>query len=563
MTQTPKPDKDEKKTHGNFTKIPNMLCEGAYNQLEHDEKWLYVCVKSLCKGKGTRFLSLRYIARKTGFPLSSLSKKLPRLHEAGLVHCEFKKRLDEDGNEYGNAQYHVTIADKWEENDTFYGVTCSPDEQDEGEDSKPVHDTNEPVHHVNTSVHQTNEPVQGNERTRSRGSTSKDIEDTKDLEDNEEESTLDASASTHTHFIRNEFGEVIEVPADLAEKALASQRKVLDLPEPNLPINFEEKKKRKTDPDMQAIDLSHSHVDRGNSEELDDVPTVKLQAIPKGQADVSVDNNTLPGIPPADHTDMRDMEHAERARETEEIEALGLAKGQAHDNDSSVHSPEHRAADRVSGNCAETAEHAGLEQKPGAGTRLSPVVTPPSGGHGDATSVQAPSSIEGTQPARHSGAVPELPVSAGAAQVVPKRPRAKKPLVMPEPKPTITLTEQEQAFWDLWLGVWFNIDIPPHITETAHGHVVKLAPHITAKEQLDGLIEFTRKDLQETQGIKRKMVHLGNLVNSYPGWKQSQQPTAKTNGTKPYVIDEERNQRHIAEMRARNAEKRERLAANG
>ena len=111
---------------------------------------------------------------------------------------------------------------------------------------------------------------------------------------------------------------------------------------------------------------------------------------------------------------------------------------------------------------------------------------------------------------------------AATAPVIPKRPRGKKPRAEPEPAPKFDLTAEQQHFWSLWCGVWFNQDIPPEMTETAYKHVVKLAPHITTAELLNSLIAYTRKDLQETQGIKRKAVQLGNCVNSYRGWKQVQ-----------------------------------------
>ena len=122
-----------------------------------------------------------------------------------------------------------------------------------------------------------------------------------------------------------------------------------------------------------------------------------------------------------------------------------------------------------------------------------------------------------------------FPASSGGprrseASVIPSRKRAysKKSVTMPEPAPKFDLTSEQQSFWSLWCGVWFNQDIPPEITETAYKHVVKLAPHITTAELLSSLIDYTRKELQESQGIRRKAVQLGNCVNSYRGWKQVQ-----------------------------------------
>lgn len=90
------------------------------------------------------------------------------------------------------------------------------------------------------------------------------------------------------------------------------------------------------------------------------------------------------------------------------------------------------------------------------------------------------------------------------------------------------IEQQQERFWSLWCHVWFNKDIPPKLTERAQEHVAKLAPHIATTEQLESLIEHTKKDLLESQGIKRKTVQLGNLVNSYSGWKQTQRVGAGT-----------------------------------
>ncbi len=106
----------------------------------------------------------------------------------------------------------------------------------------------------------------------------------------------------------------------------------------------------------------------------------------------------------------------------------------------------------------------------------------------------------------------------------PKATRKKASKPKPEPAaPTIQLTEQQQAFWLLWCDIWFNQDIPPELNETAYKHVKKLAPLVKTKEQLEDLIKHARVEM-EASGFKRKVVHLGNLVNSYPGWKQQSRP---------------------------------------
>jgi hypothetical protein len=119
----------------------------------------------------------------------------------------------------------------------------------------------------------------------------------------------------------------------------------------------------------------------------------------------------------------------------------------------------------------------------------------------------------------------------------------------------ITLTEQQQAFWDLWCNVWFNAEIKPNLTETSYSHVVKLTPYITTEEKLASLIDYTRKDLADSQGIKRKMVQLGNMVYCYAGWKQAQTPTPITQAQSNYV-NHDLNMQKLEERKAR-------LAANG
>jgi len=159
------------------------------------------------------------------------------------------------------------------------------------------------------------------------------------------------------------------------------------------------------------------------------------------------------------------------------------------------------------------------KQKPDASVPLASAVAPNSG-QDDAGSAQAPivsPSFSGTDAAQRTSVSPPGAVQAS----IPKRPRVRK--VTQEKAPAFVLTAQEQAFWDLWCAVWFNAEIKPDLTETAYNHVVKLAPYITTSEQLNSLIDFTRKDLAESQNIKRKMVQLGNMVHSYSGWKQTQQ----------------------------------------
>ena len=125
----------------NYTRVPNMLVDG-YQDLHPQDKWLFVCLVRLCGKEGTRYLSLRFIAKKTGFSPSVLSdnKKngklgmIGRLHNSGLIHAEIKRRLDSDGEEEKQAQYHITITNTWALNYEYYNPgNCSISEQSNNE----------------------------------------------------------------------------------------------------------------------------------------------------------------------------------------------------------------------------------------------------------------------------------------------------------------------------------------------------------------------------------------------------------------------------------------------
>jgi hypothetical protein len=135
----------------NYTRIPNMLVDG-YTNLHPQDKWLFVCLVHLCGKEHTRYLALRYISKRTGFSASVLSdnKKtgkpgmIRRLHSAGLIHAEIKRRKNREGEEFGNEVYHITITDTWALNYDFYNgaKTRSEIEQDLEE---PVLNSNKPV----------------------------------------------------------------------------------------------------------------------------------------------------------------------------------------------------------------------------------------------------------------------------------------------------------------------------------------------------------------------------------------------------------------------------------
>src|SRR5258708_14471481 len=144
-------DKQDKAEITNFTRTPNMLIFGYRDTLSPQEKWLYVCLKHLCGKRGTRHLSLRYIAEQTGISVGALSKSkhsegmIKHLHDAGLIHAEIKRP-----GSGGNAQYHITITDVWTLNQAFFRSEFG---QDEDVDSAPVRNVDEPVQDSDRLVH--------------------------------------------------------------------------------------------------------------------------------------------------------------------------------------------------------------------------------------------------------------------------------------------------------------------------------------------------------------------------------------------------------------------------
>jgi hypothetical protein len=154
----------------NYTRVPNMLVDG-YSELHPQDKWLFVCLVRLCGKEGTRYLSLRFISEKTGFSKSALAdnKKddrpgmIRRLHDAGLIHSEIKRRKNSKGQEEKNAQYHITITDTWALNYAYFNSeTCPESGQDIKEQSEPVQN---PDATCPDSGQDTCEPVQNPDAT--------------------------------------------------------------------------------------------------------------------------------------------------------------------------------------------------------------------------------------------------------------------------------------------------------------------------------------------------------------------------------------------------------------
>lgn len=97
---------------GFFARTPRIIRTG-YKKLSHTEKWLYVCLKDLCGDTGTCYRSLRSLSQETDISIGLLSTGVRKLHEAGLIHAEKKRR---DNNPTGKEVWHISIVDIWEAN---------------------------------------------------------------------------------------------------------------------------------------------------------------------------------------------------------------------------------------------------------------------------------------------------------------------------------------------------------------------------------------------------------------------------------------------------------------
>jgi hypothetical protein len=156
-------DKQDASEVKNYTRVPNMLIFG-YNQISPQEKWLLVCLKHLCGKRGTRHLSLRYIAEQTGISTGALSRSkdkkgkvnegmIAHLHQAGLIHSEIKQH---EG--HGNPQFHITITDTWQLNQSFF-ETRSDFGRVLEDVSYPVRISDKPVQISDGLVRNSDEPV--------------------------------------------------------------------------------------------------------------------------------------------------------------------------------------------------------------------------------------------------------------------------------------------------------------------------------------------------------------------------------------------------------------------
>jgi len=141
-----KPATDPKVDWGFYAMTPRIV-RTKYKDLSHTEKWLYTCLRDLCGKKGTCFRTLRSLKEETDISIASLSAMIPRLHAAGLIHAE-KKRRSTTGKEI----WHISIVDIWQMNKDY----CSENEQNSGEDVQNLNNDPEIVQSVNNDVQNLN-----------------------------------------------------------------------------------------------------------------------------------------------------------------------------------------------------------------------------------------------------------------------------------------------------------------------------------------------------------------------------------------------------------------------
>ncbi len=183
----------------NFTRVPNILFI-AYCDLTKEEKYLYSDLRRIYWDMKPRFVSLRELSGQTRYSVSALSKMLPRLHDAGLVHAEIQREKARNGREKGMPKYHITIIDIWEINRLFF--SCSQKEQVElakVPSAQLVHEIEQTCSRNNTSLFTKNDkPDTFGEQDQAQVERAKDInKDTS--KDTLKESNMSSSDDAPSH----------------------------------------------------------------------------------------------------------------------------------------------------------------------------------------------------------------------------------------------------------------------------------------------------------------------------------------------------------------------------
>lgn len=103
-----------------------------------------------------------------------------------------------------------------------------------------------------------------------------------------------------------------------------------------------------------------------------------------------------------------------------------------------------------------------------------------------------------------------------------------------KPKGLDAHTDQEKAFWALWLNADQNKKVPPPYKDSASDHIKALAPQITTQEQMDSLVSFSREKTRKKLNLPTLWkIELGNLRSCFPDWDQAQQKQNKPASTSP------------------------------
>jgi hypothetical protein len=174
----------------------------------------------------------------------------------------------------------------------------------------------------------------------------------------------------------------------------------------------------------------------------------------------------------------------------------------------------------------ETRKHVATDpsqQKPDAGTRAS-VVNPPVDDQDDSASVQASSSGVGSVDAAQRTALPQ----GGAVQAsIPKRPRSRKPLVLPLPAPEIP--QEALQIMDAWDSLF---KAPLARTDKHVKAAMALIPCHPSKDDLKDCKNWLfTTDNPQKPWFRKKGVSLQDIADNFGQWQSVQDvPPAQQNG---------------------------------
>lgn len=114
---------------------------------------------------------------------------------------------------------------------------------------------------------------------------------------------------------------------------------------------------------------------------------------------------------------------------------------------------------------------------------------------------------------------------------IPSKTEDKKESMSPAASDSFSIEDQKQRCWSLWLNVDQNQEVPPDLTPIAEKYLTFFAPRLLTQEQMDSLVESTRKALSKQHKRKIWKVALGNMHTHYPEWKHEQESQSQDNGS--------------------------------